>query len=289
METVNSIWNDLVGASVGFRGQEFRTRVIEAGEGEPLILLHGNGGHAEAYSRNIMRLSKDFHVIAIDLLWHGFSSGRPFTTEMVPTYAEQVIDLLDSIGADTAHLEGESLGGWVSMWTALHHPDRVGKLILNTTAGAEVEQTRVTPEDIDAGNAIRELSLAAINDPTRETVRKRLEWLMASPDRVTEELVTLRQFFYRRPETREGLIKVVQNSFRLDSPHRVTPEMLGQIRQPTLVLWSDHNPGAGPEFGQKLAELIPESRYHCIADAGHWPQWEKPEEHDSVVTKFLGT
>ncbi|MEU0935992.1 alpha/beta hydrolase [Embleya sp. NPDC005971] len=285
--SVNSMWNDLVGASIGYRGKEFKTRVIEAGEGEPLILMHGNGGHAEAYSRNIMRLSKHFHVIAIDLLWHGFSSGRPFTTEMVPTYAEQLIDLMDSIGADTAHLEGESLGGWVSMWAALHYPDRVGKIILNTTAGAEVEDGRVTPERLAAGDALRARSLAAIGNPTRETVRKRLEWLMAEPDRVTEELVTLRQFFYQRPETREGLTNVMQNSFRSDSPHRITPQMLGRIRQSTLVLWSDHNPGTGPEFGRKLASLIPDAQYACIADAGHWPQWEKPEEHDSVVTEFL--
>lgn len=232
-------------------------------------------------------MSKHFHVIAIDLLWHGFSTGRPFTTAMVPTYAEQVVDLIESIGADTAHLEGESLGGWVSMWTALHHPDRVGKVILNTTAGAEVDQMQVTPERLEAGKTLRERSLAAINDPTRETVRRRLEWLMAQPERVTEELVTLRQFFYQRPETREGLINVMQNSFRLDSPYRITADMLGRIKQPTLVLWSDHNPGTGPEYGHGLAELIPHSQYHCIADAGHWPQWEKPEEHDSVVTEFL--
>ena len=287
--SVKSIWNDLAGASVGYRGKEFRTRVIEAGEGEPLILMHGNGGHAEAYSRNIMRLSKHFHVIAIDLLWHGFSTGRPFTTEMVPTYAEQVIDLIDSIGEDTAHLEGESLGGWVSMWTALHHSERVGKIILNTTAGAAVEDGPVTPERRASGNTLRERSLAAISDPTRETVRKRLEWLMAKPDRVTEELVTLRQFFYQRPETREGLTHVMQNSFRHDSPHRITPQKLSQIRQPALVLWSDRNPGTGPEYGRQLAGLIPNAQYHCIADAGHWPQWEKPEEHDAVVTEFLQT
>ncbi|MFC9557867.1 alpha/beta fold hydrolase [Rhodococcus sp. NPDC056960] len=284
---MNSIWNDLVGASVGFRGNKYKTRVIEAGEGQPLVLMHGNGGHAEAFSRNIMRLSENYHVLAIDLMWHGFSSGREFTTDMVPAYVDQVIDLLDSIGADSAHLEGESLGGWVAMWAALHHPDRVGKIILNTTAGAELEALQVTPERLEAKKSLRERSLAAINDPTRETVRKRLEWLMAEPSRVTEELVTLRQFFYERPETRDGLVNVMQNSFTLDSPHRITAEMLGQIKQPTLVLWSDHNPGTGPEFGRQLSSVIPDAQYHCVADAGHWPQWEKPEEHDSVVTAFL--
>jgi pimeloyl-ACP methyl ester carboxylesterase len=62
---VNSIWVDLLGCQVHYVGTRYRTRVIEYGAGEPLILLHGGGGHAEAYSRNVVRLGQhDREVIA---------------------------------------------------------------------------------------------------------------------------------------------------------------------------------------------------------------------------------
>src|SRR5205085_1365087 len=69
-----SIWVDLLGAEVRFRDAGgLRTRSIEAGEGEPLILLHGSGGHAEAYSRNVLPLANDFRVHAVDMIGHGLT------------------------------------------------------------------------------------------------------------------------------------------------------------------------------------------------------------------------
>src|SRR3954466_6778075 len=70
---VNSIWVDLLGAQVHYEGTKYRTRVIEYGDGVPLILLHGGGGHAEAYSRNVVRLGGHFRAMAMDMVWHGLS------------------------------------------------------------------------------------------------------------------------------------------------------------------------------------------------------------------------
>ena len=78
---MSSIWVDLMGSQVRYHGKEFKTRVIEAGEGEPLVLIHGVGGHAEAYSRNIVRLGQRFHVMAMDLVWHGFSAKIPYNRQ----------------------------------------------------------------------------------------------------------------------------------------------------------------------------------------------------------------
>jgi pimeloyl-ACP methyl ester carboxylesterase len=68
----------------------------------------------------------------------------------------------------------------------------------------------------------------------------------------------------------------------------VTPSDLAELKAPTLVLWSDKNPGSGENVGQRLASLIPGAEFYCMADAAHWPQWEHPEEHDRRVLQFLG-
>ncbi len=285
---MSSIWVDLLGSEVRYRGNTYRTRTVEAGSGDTLVLIHGVGGHAEAYSRNIVRLGHNFHVAAIDLVWHGLSSKPPYTTEMVPTYAKQVVDLLDSMGVQRAHVEGESLGGWVTMYLALNYPDRVNKVVLNTAAGIHWKPGTVDEHPETGVNLLRERSLAAIRDPNRETVRKRLEWLMASPDRVTDELVDVRHTLYNLPETNASLTHVFENSFGGPTTlNRIEEDELAKVKAPTLVFWTDKNPGAGPDAGERIAKHIPGAEFYCMKDAAHWPQWEHPQEHDEVVTAFL--
>lgn len=280
---------ELLGAEVHYVGTKYRTRVIEAGSGVPLVMLHGVGGHAEAYARNILRLAKWCRPMSIDLLWHGCSSKPPFQ-ETMPLYCEQLIDIMDTCGFEKISIEGESMGGHVAMYFAVHHPERVDRIILNTAAGVRYDAGTVHVE-LDKGlNLLRERSLAAVNDPTEETIRKRLEWLMATPDRVTDELVELRMAIYSDPQTREALTKVF--TYTLGSPeaakYLMTPDDLATITCPTLVLWSDKNPGSGENVGRRLASLIPGAEFYLMNDAAHWPQWEHPEEHDERVLEFLG-
>ena len=270
----------------------YTPRVIEAGSGQPLILIHGVGGHAEAYARNINRLAaQGFRVMAIDLLWHGLSGKpEPFDPREYPLrFADQIVDLLDQIGAEKAHIEGESLGGWVAMSTALRYPARIDRLILNTTAGVLWNEDAVHLDQAGGSNLLRERSLAALESPSKETIRSRLEWLMAAPDRVTDDLVDLRYDLYTRPDTNAALRMVVANGLGIgeDRCQYLTEEQVGSIGVPTLVFWSEKNPGSGPEVGERLATLIPGAAYYCMLDAAHWPQWEHPEEHDRVVTGFL--
>jgi len=283
-----TIWTELMGAEIRYRGNAFRTRTIEAGTGEPLLLLHGVGGHAEAYARNVTRLGKHFHAIAVDFLWHGLSSKPlPVPTKLMPSYARQLIDLMDSMGIERANIEGESLGGWVTLYMALNHPDRINNIILNTNAGVRFSSGEVTVDLASGTHALRERSLAAIGNPTRETVRKRLEWLVASPDRVTDDLLEIRYAIYNDPQTQQGLKGVFTNTFADGMPEMIDESRLTEIPHRTLVLWADKNPGVGEDGGRRIADLIPNSQYYCIYDAAHWPQWEKADEHDRVVTDFL--
>lgn len=286
---MSSIWVDLMGAEVRYYQGRYRTRVIEAGSGEPLVLIHGVGGHAEAYSRNIMRLSRHYRVMAIDLLWHGYSQRDGFVAgQQMELFSDQVVDLLDQIGAERGHVEGESLGGWVGLTMAMNHPDRLGKLILNTTIGVAFKETAPREDRAGGRSLLASRSMAAIEDPTKETIRQRLEWLMASPDRVTDELVETRLKIYSDPEAKESLGRVFANSFgQGKSSRRFAEEELNSITAPTLVLWSEKNPGTGPDVGRYLATLIPGAECYVMQDAAHWPQWERPEEHDRVVLDFL--
>jgi pimeloyl-ACP methyl ester carboxylesterase len=276
-----SIWTDLLGAQVHYVGTKYRTRVIECGDGEALILLHGGGGHAEAFSKNIVRLGLHFRVMAIDMLWHGLSSKPPFSGEPSRWYADQVIDVLDTLGIDRAHVEGEAIGGTVALYMGMHHGNRLGKLVLTNAGGVRFKEGSV--EDRRTSTAqYRSAASAAIETTTRETVRKRFEQLFVTPAEVTDELVEVRYRFYSDRETNEA-----QAALRRHPNDNWEEEEVATIRTPTLVFVGDHVPMNGPDAGRRLAGLIPGATFHLLENSGIWAQWEQAEEHDRIVTDFL--
>src|SRR5579859_3753102 len=170
----------------------WRTRVLEAGpaDGEVLILMAGTGGHLEAYAHNIAAFAQRYRVITYDYPGHGYTTHAAADLEL-PDYVDHLAGLMDAVGVDQAHLNGESLGGWVAVKFAAAHPGRARKLVLNTPGG-----TMARPEVMER---IRSLSQAAADDPAEKRIRARLEWLMADPATVTDELVAIRQAIYAQP------------------------------------------------------------------------------------------
>ena len=121
-----SLWNALLGAAVHLvRGRRYRHRVIEAGSGEPLILVHGVGSSAEVFARNVMPLAERFHVYAVDALYHGHSSLEPYdAVNRVRTQANALLDFMNALDIRRAHMEGESMGAGMVFDLAMRHPDR---------------------------------------------------------------------------------------------------------------------------------------------------------------------
>lgn len=284
-----SIYLELLGSQIRLvKGKKYTTRVIEAGAGEPLILLHGVGGTAESWFRNIRRLSADFHVCAIDQLFHGFSSKEaPGIQDRQEAMLDHLADFMDAMGFDKAHFEGESMGAGNAFRFALAHPDRVDRIILNTASPLVLALQGFRPP-FKSVESLRHLSQAVSDKPNRRTVRTRLEWLMTTPDRVFDELVSVRLAFASMPELQAAQARPAGGGHAAPSGHAPTlAEECARIRAPTLVLWSQYNPDSGPDRGEHLAKLIQGAKYYCMADAAHWPQYEHPEEHDRVVTDFL--
>ncbi len=285
MSEENSIHTDLLGTETRYyQTKNFRTRVIEAGEGLPVILMHGGGGHAEAYSRNMTRLGTICRPMAPDFCWHGLSSKPAYRDgNWLAQFTDQILELLDEIGAEKAIFEGESLGGWIAMDVGINHPDRVDKLILNTPWGMAAEEEGGAA-DLDS---LRETSVNALQNPTRDLIRKRLEWLMPLGG-VTEELIDIRVDLWSRPDTRDALTEYYERLFAPECANYLfSDDDLATINAPTLLLWTEKNPIAGPEIGRHLNKVIKGSELHIVEGAAHWPQWERPEEHDEVVMKFI--
>jgi pimeloyl-ACP methyl ester carboxylesterase len=264
-----------------------RTRVLEAGSGDPLVLLHGGGGHAESYIRNIIPLSAKFHVYAPDMLGHGFTDA-PDVPYTIADLADHLSDLLDAVGAKKAHLLGESLGGWVAAWLALHKPEKVNKLILVTSAGLKLTET-LSQQEVEGLARLRNLTDEAFQNVTRESVRKRLEWLFHDSSLVPDELVEVRYRIYSQPTIQRAIPKIIrQSASEAREPFLLTREKLAQIHAPTLILWTRHNPTTPWQIAEQAHRLIEGSQFFIMEDCAHWPQYEKAEQFNRLVSDFLG-
>jgi 2-hydroxy-6-oxonona-2,4-dienedioate hydrolase len=280
---LNTIWTELQRlefANRFYQVDDWNLRVIESGaSAETILLLHGTGGHAEAFVKNIGPLARRYRVIVPDLGGHGMSSLAVGDLE-IADYIAQVCGLIDLLELGPVHIQGESLGGWIAARLASSYPDRVNRLVLNTPGG------NVLPAD--TMRTIRELTQAAADEPTRENVRRRLEWLMADPSSVTEELISVRQAIYQRPGFSESIRRVLcLQDPEIRQRNILTDEELQAIEAPTLLVWTDHNPTGDLAEGQRLASLIPGAELTVIKGAGHWPQWEQPEHFNRAVLEFL--
>jgi 2-hydroxy-6-oxonona-2,4-dienedioate hydrolase len=277
-----TVWLDVAGVPFAQRWIDaagIRTRVVEAGEGAPLILLHGTGGHAEAYSRNLAAHAATFHVVAIDMLAHGYTDAPGRACE-IPDYVAHLVAVLDALGLERVHLSGESLGGWVGAWFAAEHPERLGRLLLNTPGGATADE--------DVLERLRGLTRQAMLEPTAETVRRRLEWLMADPGTVTQELVDIRRAIYARPTFQAATDdRLVLLDLEPRLRNLLTDERLRRIEAPTLVLWTTQDPMAGVPVGEWFARTIPDARLEVMGECGHWPQFERPDTFNEISLAFF--
>ncbi|MGI4815140.1 MAG: alpha/beta fold hydrolase [Janthinobacterium lividum] len=279
-----SIWSDLQGvafeqAYVDVNG--IRTRYLHAGKkGKPaLIFIHGTGGHAEAYLRNFEAHGEHFDTYALDMLGHGYTDKPDYDYE-IPKYVEHIRGFMDALGLKTASLSGESLGGWVASHFAVTYPERVDKLVLNTASGDKVNR--------DSLAKLRELSMAAVEDPTWERLKGRLEWLMWDKSLVHDDLVQSRLSIYSQPAMKIGMKRILSmHTPEAREKYAIKPEQWAAVKAPTLVLWTDHDPTATVETGRELADAIPGSKFVVMEGCGHWPQFEDADTFNRIHIDFL--
>jgi 3-oxoadipate enol-lactonase len=107
----------------------------ESGQGEPVLLLHGLGSCGEDWQDQIDAFSRDYRVITVDTRGHG-RSDKPQGPYNMPTYASDVINLLDHLGIDRCHLVGFSMGGMIAFQIAADAPQRLRSLTIVNSAPA---------------------------------------------------------------------------------------------------------------------------------------------------------
>jgi 2-hydroxy-6-oxonona-2,4-dienedioate hydrolase len=242
--------------------QDDKFRFIEEGIGEPLMLLHGLFGALSNFSGQIDYFRQQYKVVVpilplLDLdLIHTTVGG-------LEKYLHKFIEYRDY---KDINLLGNSLGGHVALMYVLRHPERIRSLTLTGSSGLfENGMGDSYPKRQDY-----------------DYIRKKAELTFYDPEIATKELV---DELYETVNVRMKAIKIIalaKNAIRNNMG-----EEISQIKQPTLLIWG-HNDAITPPFvGQEFHKLIPNSELHFIDKCGHAPMWERPEEFNTILLKFL--
>lgn len=257
-----------------------KTRSLIAGQGQPVIFLHGITGHLEAFIPVLAAHAQRFQVHLIDMLGHGYTDKPegPYTIERL---ARHVLDYMDALGIQQAHLVGISQGGWTAAYLAAKFPDRVQRVTLIVAAGNPHMDRMIVQK------FLYEATREAVYEEDREKTRARLAAVVADPASLTEELIDVRYGIYHTPEFRAHLEDILASALPENYDRdALTPELLAEIKAEALVVWGEDDPSgrAGSDY---LMPHLAHGRLLVFKDAGHWVPFERPADFSAVSVAFL--
>ena len=272
-----------------------QTRYFEAGQGEPLLLVHGGQygmyNSARDWDRNWDDFTRDFHVIALDKIGQGHSDNPNTPDEYIlGTATQHTYDFMQAIGLKQAHVAGHSRGGYLVTRLALEHPDAVKSLII-VDSGSLMWSTADFYDKLnkraEAYTDVREKHRFLLSESSFAGTIVTDEWL----DDVTNYVDTQknREALATLAETLPAL--VADHEINRDATHEwIKAGGLGEM--PTLVLWAYNDQGAPiAENGIPCMHLIlpnvPNSQMHVFNQSGHYVFREHPREFNAVVRAFV--
>ena len=254
----------------------FKLHYLEAGKGAPVVLLHGLGGDGSRWTPNIAPLARDFHVFALDQIGFG-QSDKPLANYHTGMLAEFLVDFLKAVNVPKASLVGNSMGAGVALYTAVHFPQVVDRIVLADGGGFRAAAGAAPPAP--TADALRRRQLQ--NSVTREETREFFKILFHDKSLVTDRMVD------------DQLAMRLRSAFTITKMQEagdrgaLTEQNVRSVKAPTLILWGKYDELANPAGADRLERTIPGARKIIIDDCGHMPQLEKAEEFNRLVRDFL--
>jgi pimeloyl-ACP methyl ester carboxylesterase len=268
--------NPEIGATADANG--IKTNYLEAGKGDPVVLIHGSGPGVTSYANwrlVLPALAENFRVVAPDMVGFGFSE-RPANIEYgVQTWADQVVGLMDTLELPTAHLVGNSFGGAIALRIATQHPDRVGKLVLMGSMGV--------PFPITEG-----LERVWGYEPSFENMRKVLDVFAYSRDLVNDELAEVRYRGSIQPGFQESFAAMFPAPRQRWVEAMCTPEDdIRRLPHRTLIVHGREDQVIPVQTSLRLMELIDNADLSVFSHCGHWSMIERTQDFNRSVNEFF--
>jgi pimeloyl-ACP methyl ester carboxylesterase len=231
---------------------EWPVRYQVAGEGEPVVFVHGLSGSTLWWARNVPALAERYRVYLVDLPSFG-TMRRSRHRFVLAEAASWLSGWMEAAGLERAHLVGHSMGGYVSIRLAASEPESVSRLVLVAPAGVPAGRSML-------GHLVPLLLSARYATPSFMPVLVR-DALRMGPTTLWRA-------------ARDLLAEDVREDLR-------------KIQSPTLLVWGEKDPLIPPAVGDLLRREIPDSRLLLLRGAAHVPMFDRPAEFDAALLAFL--
>ncbi|GJQ31854.1 MAG: 4,5-9,10-diseco-3-hydroxy-5,9,17-trioxoandrosta-1 (10),2-diene-4-oate hydrolase [Ignavibacteriaceae bacterium] len=260
----------------------------DMGDGDPVVFIHGLGSYIPAWNRNLAVLSRHFRCIAVDLPGYGKSS-KPLHSGTMDYYALVIMKLLNNLGIEKFSVCGHSMGGVVALKIALEHAERLNKMILVAPGGAETYSEDEKFLVRSYLNADRIMS----NDDEQiaNNVKVNFHNFPEEAQFMIDDRIAMRNFDWFADHA-EIVARSANGVLNSDVPYR-----LNEIPIPTLGLFGENDKMIPNRFVHPWLTVgdvihtfessILDFQTVLLGECGHFIQFEKPDEFNSVATQFL--
>jgi len=262
------------------------TRYLTAGEGPPLLLLHGVGDNAFDWQWVMHALVHTYQVYALDLPGSG-GSAKPLPDYSPAFFTRFAAAFLDALGVERAAVVGNSLGGLVGLRLALSDPERVAALGLVSSGGLGREVTYALRSLALPGYGKLAVAWGKRRPGALQRALGRSALLFARPWRVPREWIKEQYRLARLPGFLEAQLATLRAQVGPRGQREVLVNRLSHLKVPTLVVWGARDRVLPYSQGQEAAARLPEGTLELVPDCGHAPHVEQPERFASGLGEFL--
>lgn len=274
-----------------------RVRVQEVGEGPTVLFVHGGSVCGASWASLVARLD-GFRCVVLDR--PGCGLNEPLATrfddvERLATFADAlVVDVLDALGLDRAHVAATSFGGYMGLRAAAAHPDRINKLMmLGWPVGAPIGRT---PLVMRIGSVPWLGRLMTAIPPNQRMVRaifksiglrQALEAGRITPAMLEWFLAMMRDTDTMRNETR-SLPRFMTLWRGMNDSVLLPASLLSSIQTPVHFLWGEEDPFGGPDVARRFVAHVPNAELELMPGAGHAVWMDDPDHVATTTRRFLG-
>ena len=262
-------------------------RYHEAGEGPPLVLLHGSGPGVTGWRNfrgNLPVLAEHFRCLALE--FPGFGVSDPTAEHPMRAAAPAVARFLDGLGIGQADIIGNSMGGIIAAHVASTHPDRVRRLVTIGGLGTSL----LTPGPSEGIRLLMEFT----DNPSRDRLIRWLRSMVHDQSLVTEELIEERWALATAPSTLEaarrmyGTAAFTAGLAAARASGSPPPwAMLHKLTAPTLLTWGRDDRVSPVDMALVPMRVIPNAELHVFPNCGHWVMIEAKAAWEAAVLAFL--
>lgn len=264
-----------------------RTRCLVAGEEHrsSVLLIHGFGLSADVWVPNIKELGRRFHVIAPDMIGHGFT-GAVSLNGAPPhqVYLDHLVALAAKLGLSDYCPVGSSFGALMAALLHLRDPRAIRKLVIVGSGSCFNNDD----EQVVAAEGAYKNQAPMMENPTYEICHARMANIVYDVSTVPEALLQVQMTAYAQPEAHQAWAEGMMGMMQYDEikPFRIYSR-LEQIAAETLIVWGKQDKRGIYSRAVEAARRIPDARLIAFDECGHFPALEESSRFNSCLADFL--